>query len=87
MDDVLIFGATKQEHDARLIAALKRIQAAGATLNPEKCEFRRSRVKFLGYLIDMHGIQADSEKVSAVLKMEAPQNVSDLRRLWEWQIN
>ena len=80
MDDVLIFGATRQEHDARLTAALKRIEAARATLNSEKCEFRRSRVKFLGHIIDMHGIQADPEKVSAVLKMEAPQNVSDLRR-------
>ena len=85
MDDVLIFRPTRQEHDARLIAALKHIQAAGTTLNPKKCDFRISRVKFLGHLIDMaHGIQADPEKVSVTLKMESPQNVFDLL---EWQIN
>ena len=56
MDDILIFGRNQTEHDSRLIAVLKRIQAAKVTLNPEKCEFRRSQVKFLGHLIDSDGI-------------------------------
>ena len=76
MDDVLIFGCDKAQHDERLIAAMKRIEAAGVTLNSEKCEFARSRVKFLGHVIDREGIQADPEKVSAILQMEAPHNVS-----------
>ena len=80
MDDILIFGRNQTEHDSRLIAVLKRIQAAKVTLNPEKCEFRRSQVKFLGHLIDSDGIRADPEKTSAVLKMETPCNISDLRR-------
>ena len=33
IDDVLIFGRTQQEHDARLHAALQAIQSAGVTLN------------------------------------------------------
>ena len=37
MDDVVVFGSTHTEHDARLTAVLERIQAVGATLNPEKC--------------------------------------------------
>ena len=80
VDDILIFGRNQTEHDSRLIAVLKRIQAAKVTLNPEKCEFRRSQVKFLGHLIDSDGIQADPEKTSAVLKMKTPCNISDLRR-------
>ena len=39
MDDVLIFGMDQAEHDARLTAAFKCIEMAGATLNPDKCEF------------------------------------------------
>ena len=42
IDDVLVFGYTLGEHDARLEAALSRLSAAGVTLNAEKCEFRRS---------------------------------------------
>ena len=37
MDDVLIFGCSKEEHDVRLEATLRKIQAAGVTLNPAKC--------------------------------------------------
>ena len=32
MDDVMIFGRTKEEHDGRLEIALRRIEAAGVTL-------------------------------------------------------
>ena len=39
IDDVLIFGKDTKEHDARLLAALKRIQEAGVTLNRSKCSF------------------------------------------------
>ena len=39
MDDVLIFGSTKEEHDARLIDVLNKISRAGATLNKDKCLF------------------------------------------------
>ena len=50
------------------------------TLNSDKCEFGRDRVKFLGYLIDREDIRADPEKTSAILQMEAPTNVTELRR-------
>ena len=56
MDDVLIIGRDKPQHDERLIAAMKRIEATGVTLNSEKCEFAMSRVKFLGHIIDQEGI-------------------------------
>ena len=51
MDDVLIVGANKAEHDARLTAALERLQAAGVTLNPAKCKFRQTMVKSLDTLL------------------------------------
>ena len=80
MDDVLIFGANRAEHDARLIAVLERLQAARVTLNPEKCKFRQTEVKFLGHLIDARGIRADPQKTSAILEMEPPHNNTELRR-------
>ena len=59
---------------------LERIAAAGATLNPEKCEFERNKLKFLGHLIDGNGIQVDPDKTSAISEMKPPNNVSELRR-------
>ena len=37
VDDVLVFGRDKEEHDSRLMASLERIEAAGVMLNGDKC--------------------------------------------------
>lgn len=42
MDHVLIFGRDQQEHDARLIKVLERVQSAGVTLNAAKCELHQT---------------------------------------------
>ena len=80
MDDVLIFGQNQEEHDSRLHSALQRVQAAGVTLNPDKCEFNKQCLTFLGHVIDEHGVSADPSKTSAVLEMGTPRSVTELRR-------
>ncbi|KAL7867549.1 hypothetical protein SRHO_G00089330 [Serrasalmus rhombeus] len=80
MDDVLIWGATQQQHDERLRATLSRLQEAGLTLN-EKCEFSKSQIKFLGQIIEASGVRADLNKVKAVKAMREPENISEVRGL------
>ena len=79
-DDVLVHGKTQQEHDANLLAALKRLEKANVTLNPDKCKFSRTSIDFLGQIVDKNGIRPDPAKTQAVLEMEPPQSMSDLRR-------
>ena len=79
-NDVLVYGATQQEHDANLLAALKRLEKANVTLNPDKCKFSRTSIDFLGQIVDKNGIRPDPAKTQAVLEMEPPQSVSNLRR-------
>ena len=80
IDDVLVYGKDQAEHDARLRLVLERISKANITLNREKCEFGKSWVKFLGHLVNQHGVSTDPEKTTAISQMRAPQSVSDLRR-------
>ena len=80
IDDVLVFGRDQEEHDQRLSAVLEKIQAAGVTLNHEKCEFNKTQLLFLSHLINEKGIQADPEKTNAICNMSPPENVSELRR-------
>ena len=76
MDDVLVFGKDQSEHDTRLTDILNRISAAGATLNPDKCEVCKNNVKFLGHVFEEKGITADPEKTLALNQMKTPTNVS-----------
>ncbi len=61
IDDVLVHGNTKHEHDTRLRSVMKKFNDAGVTLNPEKCEFANKKVKFAGYLVSEEGVQIDPE--------------------------
>ena len=80
MDNILVFGRNQEQHDVILATGLEKIRAFGPTLNPKKCEFRKTKLTFLGHVIDRRGIHADPEKTSAVLNMSTPTNISELRR-------
>ena len=80
MDDVLVFGKDQTKYDARLSEVLKRIESAGATLNPEKCEFVKETLKFLGHVINEKGISADPDKTAAIQQMPPPKDISELQR-------
>ena len=66
VDDVLVFGANRAEHDSRLDAVMHKLQDAGVTLNLNKYAFLKDQVKFLGHVVNKEGIQADPEKVSVL---------------------
>ena len=83
MDDMVVYGKDVKEHDERLNQVLDRLSKANITLNKEKCEFRKSEIYCLGQIIGKNGVKPDPDEVSLVINMEAPQNVSELRRFLE----
>ncbi|XP_059638536.1 uncharacterized protein LOC132280798 [Cornus florida] len=50
-------------------------------LNPSKCAFGVSSGKFLGYMVSRRGIEANLEKVQAILNMQSPASTKELQRL------
>ena len=56
-----------------------RVAAAGLSVNPEKCLFFRSEIKYLGFLINNEGVKVDPSKLAAILDLPAPRNVRKLR--------
>uniref|UniRef100_A0A8C6PAY8 Gypsy retrotransposon integrase-like protein 1 n=1 Tax=Nothobranchius furzeri TaxID=105023 RepID=A0A8C6PAY8_NOTFU len=79
IDDVLVWGRTQEEHDARLHAVLEKIQKAGITLNTDKCDLSRSEMSFLGHVVSASGISPDPYKTEAVKRMQEPTTVSEVR--------
>ena len=69
-----------REHDKQLLAVLNRLEEAGLTLNREKCKFSWREVKFLGHILSQDGVHSDPDKVSAIVNMEEPMTVKELRR-------
>lgn len=79
LDDLIVYGASKQEHDQRLKAVLERLEQFGVRLNMAKCEFGRSRIAFLGHEVSADGIQPSRSKIEALERCEPPQSKEEVQ--------
>ena len=50
-------------------------------LNPTKCTFGVSIGKFLGFIVNNRGIEANPSKIKVVHDMLPPSNVKDVQRM------
>eukprot|EP00794_Sanderia_malayensis_P009279 gene9279-10258_t len=67
------------EEPSELTESLDRIEKAGLTLKPVKCQWLRRSVKFLGHIVSEEGVTVDPAKVSSVKNFPIPQNKTDVR--------
>lgn len=80
-DDILIFGTNQQEHDEALMNVLNKLKQENLTINLNKCCFNQNQITFLGYNFSKEGIKPDQNKVEAMVKMDPPTNISEVRSL------
>ena len=50
-------------------------------LNPSKCVFSVASGKFLGFMVSQRGIEANPEKVQAIINMVSPRTVKEVQKL------
>lgn len=81
LDDVIVCTPTFELHVEILKEVLNRICKAGLTLNRDKCNWCKSELKYLGYVVNASGLLVDPDKVDAVLKIPTPHNVKEVRRI------
>lgn len=81
LDDIVIVTPDIETHFSVLEEVFKRLKESGLTLNKDKCQFCRSELKFLGYIINRQGLQVDPSKVSAVVDMPKPKSTKEVRRI------
>ncbi len=81
VDDLMIFVATEEEHDKKVVAVLNKARMIGRRLNPGKVQLKQTSVKFLGHTISWKGVDPDPEKIKAIVEMPAPTNRQGVMRL------
>ena len=78
VDDVVIATPTLEDHIERLEEVLSCMKQAGLKCKPSKCEILRDSIKYLGRLVDKHGVRPDPEADEAVLTWKAPKTDTQL---------
>lgn len=66
VDDLCITGNTFKEHLHNIQLVFQRLRECNLQVTPDKCEFAKTSVKFLGHIISDKGIQPDMDKVHII---------------------
>ena len=80
-DDMIISGATEEEHDQLLRNVMQRAREQNVKFNPKKVQFKQPRVVYFGTIISEDGIRPDPAKVKAMVELPQPTSKEDVRRL------
>ena len=78
---MLVKSTTAKLHIARLSEAFQILRNYNMNLNPAKCAFGVSAGKFLGFIVNHRGIEANPDKIKAVLDMPSPSGIKEVQRL------
>src|SRR6204780_2174335 len=74
LDNILIFTESAEEHQRVTRQVLELLEKHQLYLRPDKCEFKRTTVEYLGVIISHNSISMDPVKVAGVAKWPEPTN-------------
>ena len=81
IDDMLVKSVKARLHVNHLAEAFQVLKNYKMKLNPTKCALRVSAGKFLGFIVNSRGIEANPDKIRVVLDMRPPLNTKEVQRL------
>jgi hypothetical protein len=80
LDDLLCTSRSSlEDHLEKLKEVFRRLCDAGLKVNVEKSTFCALEIEYLGYILTRDGIKLQSNKVQAILTIQLPTNVKELR--------
>ena len=80
MDHIVCYSTSFSQCIIDLREILLRQQAAGLTVNAEKCHFGCREMQYLGHVVCADGLKPDQGKVSAIDDYPTPKNLKELER-------
>ncbi len=80
IDDLLVITrGTLEDHLEKLREVLRRLCGVGLKVNAAKSFFCTHEIEYLGYILTREGIKPQPKKVQAILALNPPHNVKELR--------
>ena len=79
VDDFLIYSQSEEDHEDHLRIVLQALGEHQLYAKFSKCEFWLTEVRFLGHVVSSLGASVDQEKVEAVMSLERPKSVFEIR--------
>ena len=81
VDDMLVKSLDEEKHLDDLEETFDTLRRYNMKLNQSKSAFGVSSRKFLGFMVSYRGIEANPDKIQAILDMEPPRNIKEVQFL------
>ena len=81
VNDMLVKSKEEEDHLDDIKEMFNTLRQYSMKLNPSKCVFGVSLGKFLRFMVSQRGIEANLEKVKAILEMSLPKTVKEVQSL------
>lgn len=79
LDDIICIGRDFDDHLQNLTDILTRFRQAGLKLNPRKCDFCKSAVKYMGHVVSRDGLTLDPVNSHRVGELPVPRSPTEVR--------
>lgn len=80
MDDLIVIGFSENQHLNNLKNVFELCRKNNLKLNPDKCEFFKHEVTFLGHNCTADGLKPDPKKIASVMEYPQPKSKDDIKR-------
>ncbi|KAL6417766.1 hypothetical protein ACFW04_014363 [Cataglyphis niger] len=80
LDDIVLYASSLKEHEVKFNKLAERLKKANLKLQPDKCEFLRKEVGYLGHIISDQGVKPDPAKIQAVKEFPTPRNAKNIKQ-------
>ena len=78
IDDMLVKSLRENDHLDDLKEAFNTLRLYNMKLNPNKCAFRVTIGKFLGFMVSQRGIEVKLKKIRAIMELESSKTVKEV---------
>ena len=78
LDDIIVFSKTMDEHIRHLRIVFDLLTQENLKLKISKCDFFKTKIKYLGHIITASGFHPDDGKTRSILNYPEPLNVKQL---------
>jgi hypothetical protein len=79
LDNILVYSRTLEEHVEHVRQVLICLRAAHLRLKPEKCEWHKEEVEFLGFVVGRYGVKISNSKIQVVKDWPTPKTVKNIQ--------
>ena len=83
VDDMLVKSLDKERHLDDIQVTFDTLKQYNMKLNSSNCAFGVLSSKFLGFMVSHRGIEANPDKIQAILNMEPPRNIKEVQSFTE----